>query len=400
MSEILEKAASKLAELEIQKAKIESEMKTKASAEEVEVLRTSLSQVSESIAAMMSAIEGHTQVIESLQVVEAAAKEEAPAEKALKSFKKENLMKLKENKFINLGGSVAELNKFVKKAVTADYAGTVATLPTIDYLNVAMRPTLLSLFTTRPAPSGTIQYLDMTPVVDNTASNGAAGCYLPDESEMTLDRNTQSLVTYRNWVTVCDTHLEDYTELAPSISELMLQGLVNQVDLTIEEQLDINAIANTTLPSYTSLAGDIDECNIYDLMLVHTADMLTVTRGKFAPNYMLLNPVTAAGLMATKSANTYLLQQQLGLNGMAMPIIFTHPLIAADKFYLVSDRCGIFYTGRDASIELANQDASQFRQGIVTVRGSERGLFLMTLISSYGAIKGTISTSLANYEKP
>jgi hypothetical protein len=287
----------------------------------------------------------------------------------------------------------------VKKAVTADYGGLTFADPTINYLNVAMRPSLLSLFNTRPT-SGVIQFLDLDPVTVEMDWDGNAGCFLPPESAMTLEKNTANPVTYRNWITVCDTNLEDYDQLAPAISELLIQGLTNSVDTSIIGELVSKAKANTTLPSYTDLAGTIDECNIYDLMLVHMADMISTTRGKFAPNYMLLNPVTAAGLMATKSLGTYLLSDKLGLNGMAMPQIFTHPEVGADDFYLISSNCGTWYTARDASVELAIQDGEQFRQGIVTLRGSERGVFLMTLISSYGAIKGTISTSLANYEKP
>jgi hypothetical protein len=396
--EQIEKAISKLAELELEKSKIEKEMSTKASAQEVEALRASLAAVNESIATMMSAIEAHTKMIESLQVTEDQQEE---TQKSLTNvFRKDTLMKIKDSKFLNFNTSVAEIDKMVKKAVTAEYAGSVRTLQQIDFLNLAMSPTLLSLFATRPAQSGSVMYLDLEVNTDATQSSETEGCFLPLESDMELERNIKPLTTYRNWTTVCDTHLEDYPELANSIAELLLQGLVNAVDKEIIAQLDTLGKLNTTLPSYTFLANSINECNIYDLMLIHTSDMITTTRGKFVPKYMILNPVTAAGLMARKSANTYLLQQQLGLNGMAMPTIFTHHLVPEDRFFLISDRCGVYYTGRDASVELATQDAEHFRRGIVTLRGSERGMFLITLISSFGVIRGDISSSIANYTAP
>lgn len=401
MSDFLEKAAEKLAELEKQKDAISKEMATKASSEEVNSLRNSFQLVSQSIEDLKQTLEAHAQTIESLQVSDTSQEQQdVQASKALKSLRKENLMNLKQAKMLNLGFSVYDIEKMVKKAVTAPYGGLTYADPTIQYLNNAMQPTLLSLFPTKNT-RGTIEYLDIDPTsIVTTVSSNSSGCFPVTDSTLPLVKNTKPITTYRNFVTVCDTHLEDYDELAPTIAELLMQGLINRVDDNIVNELNTNAVQNTTLPSYTSLAGTIENANIYDLMLIHMADMITITNGKYYPDYMILNPITAARFMAAKSPNNYLLAEKLGVNGIRIPQIYTHPLVAANRFYLISSNCGTWYSVRDASIEVAVQDGEQFRQGIVTIRGSERGTFLMTIVSSFGSIQGTISTSLANYETP
>lgn len=394
--ELVEKAAKKLADLEKEQKALQDAMTKKASQEEIDTLKQSLTSVNESIEQMRSAIEAHTAVIENLQVTE---QKDVP-EQAQKNLELLEFFNKKHDKGLKktFKTSLVELRKFVKKAITAPYANIFTMSETIEYINQKIRPGVVDIFLSSAANTGSIIALDFDVVNQGGGASKTQGCFLPSETDANLIPVSFTATTFRGFTKTCDTNIEDYNNLLDVIYDIMSQIVSNQVDTSIMTSLTSTAINNTALPSYTALASSVPECTFYDIVAIHTMDMFNISRGRYLPQYVILHPTDASRVLTSKISGSYV--EKLMVEGFTMPKVFVSPIMPLGQFLLVDSETLRYHPVRGLEIEVATQNEDDFLRGILTFRASERGIIVRTNIMIYGSIIGTINSTITNFTAP
>lgn len=378
----------KMAELEAHKDYLEREMAKKATQEEISALMASLESITASIAQLQEAINSHASTIESLQVSEqVTASKSVPIRRDLKSINKGT------NK-ISL--SASEFRGFIRKAISAPYTFTGEVLSDIDYMRKYYAPGLVDLFLSRPI-QGQLEYMDITSDTFQAAYNSSQGCFTPVESDANLQRFTLAPTTFRGFTKVCDTTLEDYDSMIDVISELLIQSISRRIDNVIFGILVSQGIPANTAPSWTTYANSIPSANLYDVAMIHSADISNLSEGKHMATHLLINPIDMPRVLISKQLENYI-NPALGLESTT-PRITVYPTtsITAGTYVVVSQTACRYHPVRETLIEISNSDLEDFKSGTVTVRASERGTPLVRNSDRYGIIHGDIATSITNY---
>jgi HK97 family phage major capsid protein len=136
----------------------------------------------------------------------------------------------------------------------------------------------------------------------------------------------------------------------------------------------------------------VESANEYDVLI---AGLNQLQLSNYKANVILLNPTDLHKIVLLKStANEYLknqIYQGLQPSIAGVPIV-TNTAVTAGKFLMMdSNRATQFWVRQNLAVEFSKEDSTNFRDGFVTVRATER--VALTNYEPKAIVQGTFSTA-------
>jgi HK97 family phage major capsid protein len=148
-----------------------------------------------------------------------------------------------------------------------------------------------------------------------------------------------------------------------------------------------------------NFADAVESANEYDVLI---AGLNQIQLNNYKANVILMNPTDLHKIVLLKStANEYLknqIYQGLQPSVAGVPIV-TNTAVTAGKFLIMdSNSATQLWIRQNLAVEFSKDDSTNFRDGFVTVRATER--VATTNYEPKAIIQGTFSTAKAALETP
>lgn len=327
-------------------------------------------------------------------------------EQVLDNMKKfgSDLSRMKENKSMAVGFNVLFNTKAAGTMTSGNYSGGNVGLSSwdSDFARVVRRnPFLRQIISTRPMNNQGIAWAEQA-----NADPGEAGMTAEGAAKTQTDfdvverRETAKKIT--SYIKVSKEALDDVSYLASEIN----QELVELIELKLDEQIlsgdnlgqNLKGILTYT-PSFsvaaTVLANGVDEANNFDVLRAAAWQIANSGKGKFQPNYALVNPIDAALMDLTKASDGhYVMPPFVSAGGQTiygLKIIENVGVTAGD--FLVGDfRKSILGIREDINIQVGYEN-DDFTKNLVTILGEMRAFHYIKTNHVNAFVKGTFSTA-------
>lgn len=215
-----------------------------------------------------------------------------------------------------------------------------------------------------------------TGFTNSAATHTETGGTTKPQSEIKFDLVTSTVTTIAHWMVASRQILDDAPMLQSYIDGRLRYGLAFEE----EDQLlngggtgtDLNGIYTQATASTANLAV-VSSPTFLDVLRFA---ILQASLAEFPPNGIVLHPTDWAKIETVKdSAGAYIIGNP---QDSAQPRLWGLPVVATqamtiDKFLVGSFGMGAqIFDREDASVEISTEDASNFRQNLVTVLAEQR----------------------------
>lgn len=256
-------------------------------------------------------------------------------------------------------------------------------------------------------PIGSTDAQTISFVKEANAENGAAavaeGSTLA-QSDIDLVETTVKLEKIGTYMRITEELLSDVPALTSFLSARVPQRILAAEDNEIlngdgsTPNLD-GLFTDGTAFAEGNFADAVESANEYDVLI---AALNQLQLANYKANVILMNPTDLHKIVLLKStANEYLknqIYQGLQPSIAGVPIV-TNTAVTAGKFLTMdSNRATQFWIRQNLAVEFSKEDSTNFRDGFVTVRATER--VALTNYETSGIVQGTFSTAKAALETP
>ena len=256
-------------------------------------------------------------------------------------------------------------------------------------------------------PIGSTDAQTISFVKEANAENGAAavaeGSTLA-QSDIDLVETTVKLEKIGTYMRITEEMLSDIPALTSFLSARVPQRILAAEDNEIlngdgsTPNLD-GLFTDGTAFAEGNFADAVESANEYDVLI---AALNQLQLANYKANVILMNPTDLHKIVLLKStANEYLknqIYQGLQPSIAGVPIV-TNTAVTAGKFLTMdSNRATQFWIRQNLAVEFSKEDSTNFRDGFVTVRATER--VALTNYETSGIVQGTFSTAKAALETP
>lgn len=330
------------------------------------------------------------------------------ADLVLDGLKAANIGSIKNNR----SGSASFDVKAAATMTSANYSGGNVGLTSWDneFARVVRRsPFLRQIVRTRPIGTQGISWAEQAnpdPGAAGMTAEGAAKTQT--DFDMVERREVSRKIT--DFIKVSKEALDDISYLASEIN----QELVELIELKLDEQIlsgdntgqNLKGIL-TYAPAFsvagTSLAtagGGVDQANNFDVLRAAAWQIANSGKGKFLPNYILLNPIDAAKMDMTKLTDgQYVIPPFVSAGGQTvygLRVIENVGVTAGD--FLVGDFSKSVLGIREEITINIGYENDDFTKNLVTILGEMRAFHYIKTNHNTAFVKGTFSTAKAAME--
>ena len=256
-------------------------------------------------------------------------------------------------------------------------------------------------------PQGSTQAQTISYVKEANAEDSAAtvaeGATLA-QSDIDIVESTVKLEKIGTFMRITEEMLADIPALTSFLSARVPQRI-----LAVEDNQILNG--DGTSPNLDGLFTDgtafaegnfadaVESANEYDVLI---AGLNQIQLNNYKANVILMNPTDLHKIVLLKStANEYLknqIYQGLQPSVAGVPIV-TNTAVTAGKFLIMdSNSATQLWIRQNLAVEFSKDDSTNFRDGFVTVRATER--VATTNYEPKAIIQGTFSTAKAALETP
>lgn len=262
---------------------------------------------------------------------------------------------------------------------------------------VKRKLTVRDLLTPGRTSSNAIQYPKETGFTNSAAAHSETSGATKPQSEMQFDLVTSSVVTIAHFVIAHRNILDDVPMLQSYIDGRLRYGLGYVEDnalLNGAGSPDLNGIYTQATASTANLAIVAAPTKLDVLR----AAMLQAALANIPPTGIVVNPTDWFGIETTKdTAGAYIIgNPQDGTNPRlwGLPVVET-PAMTVDKFLVGAFRYGAqIFDRMDARVEISTEDASNFRQNLVTILCEER--LALAVYNTLAFVKGDFSDQITD----
>jgi len=254
-------------------------------------------------------------------------------------------------------------------------------------------------------PQGSTQAQTISYVKEANAEDGAAtvaeGATLA-QSDIDLVESTVKLEKIGTFMRITEEMLADIPALTSFLSARIPQRI-----LAVEDNQILNG--DGTSPNLDGLFTDgtafaaggfalaVESANEYDVLI---AGLNQLQLNNYKANVILLNPTDLHKIVLLKStANEYLknqIYQGLQPSVAGVPIV-TNTAVTSGKFLMMDSNAATqLWIRQNLAVEFSKDDSTNFRDGFVTVRATER--VATTNYEPKAIVQGTFSTAKAALE--
>lgn len=254
-------------------------------------------------------------------------------------------------------------------------------------------------------PQGSTQAQTISYVKEANAEDGAAtaaeGATLA-QSDIDLVESTVKLEKIGTFMRITEEMLADVPALTSFLSARIPQRI-----LAVEDNQILNG--DGTSPNLDGLFTDgtafaaggfalaVESANEYDVLI---AGLNQLQLNNYKANVILLNPTDLHKIVLLKStANEYLknqIYQGLQPSIAGVPIV-TNTAVTSGKFIMMDSNAATqLWIRQNLAVEFSKDDSTNFRDGFVTVRATER--VATTNYEPKAIVQGTFSTAKAALE--
>jgi len=256
-------------------------------------------------------------------------------------------------------------------------------------------------------PQGTTDAQTISYVKEANAEDGAAvvaeGTTLA-QSDIDLVESTVKLEKIGTYMRITEELINDVPALTSFLSARVPERILAAEDNQIlngsgtSPNLD-GLFTDGTAFAEGDFADTVESANEYDCLI---AGLNQLHLANYKANIILLNPTDLHKIVLLKStANEYLknqIYQGLQPSIAGVPIV-TNTAVTAGKFLMMdSNRATQFWIRQNLAVEFSREDSTNFRDGFVTVRATER--VATTNYEPAAIVQGTFSTAKAALETP
>lgn len=256
-------------------------------------------------------------------------------------------------------------------------------------------------------PQGSTQAQTISYVKEANAEDGAAtvaeGATLA-QSDIDIVESTVKLEKIGTFMRITEEMLADIPALTSFLSARVPQRILAAEDNQIlngdgtSPNLD-GLFTDGTAFAEGNFADAVESANEYDVLI---AGLNQIQLNNYKANVILMNPTDLHKIVLLKStANEYLknqIYQGLQPSVAGVPIV-TNTAVTAGKFLIMdSNSATQLWIRQNLAVEFSKDDSTNFRDGFVTVRATER--VATTNYEPKAIIQGTFSTAKAALETP
>lgn len=192
----------------------------------------------------------------------------------------------------------------------------------------------------------------------------------------------------RDFINVCIDMLVDFEFVTGEIRRL----IYDNVQLKVDEQLLLGDGVYPNLNGVDFYAQDFDvtgTCYENSVQSAQIIDLIGIAgcmvrdageNNFFFPDTVLMNPCDACLLRHVKTDDGYYLYPMWPMEGeqrVGQMRIYDNPLVPEGQMYVFDSTRGVIYERREASIEFAYENRSNFEQELVTMKAYERLQFVV-----------------------
>jgi HK97 family phage major capsid protein len=292
--------------------------------------------------------------------------------------------------------------KAIISSLTTDADGSAGDL--LEPMRVGIVPPVQRRLTVRDllmqgrTSQSSIQYPKETGFTNSADTHTETGGTTKPQSELKFDIVTTSVTTIAHFVIATRQILDDAPMLQSYIDGRLRYGL----KLVEEDQLlngggtgtDLNGIYTQATASTANLAV-VSAPSKIDVIRVA---MLQASLAEFPPNGVVLYPTDWAGIEMTKdTAGAYIIgnpQDSAQPRLWGLPVVATQAM-APDKFLVGAFGMGAqIFDRQDANVAISTEDASNFRQNLVTILAEER--LALAVYRPEAFVKGDFSDQITD----
>lgn len=366
--------------------KSNEQMVQKATEQEVQLLTEALLPLQNTVNALQDSVANLQNTVNSLQIESDVEINESS--KAVKFIKETNLFKEKGLKRFNINELIKKKNITIGgNANNVQYRGLQNTRGYVD--DLIYRLNLIG-----------VDRIDIGYTILNTMTfpnNIGTNCYTSTETDISWQRYTSTLRRVTSWTDYCEDIMLSMGEQA-AIDKLS-NILVGQVHRTLANDVWTTVNANgtnaTTTASWTALNNQITECTIFDLLTIHSGDMVQSSNGVIsgANVIMVLNPIDFTRLKTSKTVASYNILTTSDLNSMG---IFQSNAVPLGNYMVLATDVLEYYLFDSGEINIM-PSPNRPQDGIFRMFITMRGLLALHTENANTAIYGNIANAIANY---
>lgn len=257
-----------------------------------------------------------------------------------------------------------------------------------------------------PDSNGVIRYMDQANIT-RAADMKAEAAEAP-ESEIDWIERTLALEKIMDSIPVSHESFRDVLFIRSEVERLLNVNLALKEDQQlyagsgIAPQIKGVSISATAYDG-SSLDDSVDSANVYDLIAAVRVIMTNSKKSKYAPNFVLMNPLDIFKYKVLKGDDGhYLLPPFVGPDGKtvdSMPIIESSQ-VPANELVVGDSRYGTIYDLEDVQIEMGYVD-DQFTKDTMTIKARKRMTLLIRNVDADGfTLVNDITAGVAALETP
>jgi HK97 family phage major capsid protein len=277
-----------------------------------------------------------------------------------------------------LSGNARSVNFTVKTlATTGSITSSTQARRLTDVGQLATQPlTLRSLFQEVELgenSGGVVRYLDQSSVTRGADTKAEAAA--KPESAIEWTEASLPIRKIPDSIPVTRELLTDFVQLADDIEKFLRINLALKVESQLWDGDGITPNLVGLSESATAFSGyagtGVDEPNVYDLLTVLRAEMISSKGGKYVPDFVLMNPVDLALLRVTKeNTEGYVFKQDLTMIA-GMRVVECAEVVAGSLLFGDSRFAKIYTIGGGATVEIGYV-GDQFKENKLTLLCEER----------------------------
>jgi HK97 family phage major capsid protein len=292
--------------------------------------------------------------------------------------------------------------KAIISALTTDADGSAGDLIVPQRVGLVggleRRMTVRDLLAPGRTNSNAIQYPKETGYTNSAATVTETAGTAKAQSEMKFDIATSSVTTIAHWVLATKQILDDVPMLQSYIDGRLRYGL-----RYVEENQLLNGGGTGTDLEGIYTAATASTANLGVVTAPTKIDvirfaMLQASLAEYSPNGVVLHPTDWAGIETTKdTAGAYIIgnpQDRSAPRLWGLPVVATQAM-TLDKFLVGSFDMGAqIFDRMGARVEISTEDASNFRQNLVTILCEER--LALAIYRPEAFVKGDFSDQITD----